>query len=327
MPLRELADYIDWTPFFSTWELAGHFPEILDDAVVGEQARKLYADAQSMLKRLVQADATARAASHKPGAQQAQSAIENLPRSPFREPERRAGSGRKSKIIARAVYGLFPANSAGDDIEVYRDESRSEIVQTFHTLRQQMQKNDGANYALADFVAPKDSGAVDYIGAFAVSIHGAKEMADEYKRAGDDYNAILVEAISDRLAEAFAERLHKQARDDMGYGLSENLSNADLIHETYRGIRPAPGYPACPDHTEKRLIWDLLDVEQRAGITLTESCAMLPASSVSGWYFFHPQARYFGLGKISRDQVEDYARRKDMPVDEVEKWLATHLGY
>jgi 5-methyltetrahydrofolate--homocysteine methyltransferase len=225
------------------------------------------------------------------------------------------------------VYGLFPANSAGDDIEVFRDESRSEVVQTFHTLRQQMQKNDGSNYALVDFVSPKGSGAVDYIGAFAVSIHGAKEMANTFKHAGDDYNAILVEAISDRLAEAFAERLHKQAREDMGFGLSENLSNTDLIKEKYRGIRPAPGYPACPDHTEKRLIWDLLDVEKNTGATLTESCAMLPASSVSGWYFFHPQARYFGLGKIGRDQVEDYARRKNMPVEEVEKWLAPNLAY
>ncbi len=311
MPLRELAEYIDWTPFFSAWELAGPYPEILDDKVVGEQARKLFADAQAMLNRLAQADATARAASHKPGAQQDLSKIANS----------------KSKIIARAVYGLFPANSAGDDIEVFRDESRSEVVQTFHTLRQQMQKNDGSNYALADFVSPKGSGAVDYIGAFAVSIHGAKEMADTFKHAGDDYNAILVEAISDRLAEAFAERLHKQAREDMGFGLSENLSNADLIKEKYRGIRPAPGYPACPDHTEKRLIWDLLDVEKNTGATLTESCAMLPASSVSGWYFFHPQARYFGLGKIGRDQVEDYARRKNMPVEEVEKWLAPNLAY
>jgi 5-methyltetrahydrofolate--homocysteine methyltransferase len=308
MPLRELAEYIDWTPFFSAWELAGHYPDILDDKVVGEQARTLFADAQAMLKRLVQADATSRAASHKPGAI---SKIEN----------------QNSKIVARAVYGLFPANSAGDDIEVYRDESRSEVVQTFHTLRQQMQKNEGSNYALADFVAPKDSGVVDTIGAFAVSIHGAKEMADEYKRAGDDYNAILVEAISDRLAEAFAERLHKQARDDMGFGLGETLSTADLVQEKYRGIRPAPGYPACPDHTEKRLIWDLLDVEKNAGITLTESCAMLPASSVSGWYFFHPQARYFGLGRIGRDQVEDYAQRKGMTVEEVEKWLATNLAY
>jgi 5-methyltetrahydrofolate--homocysteine methyltransferase len=345
MALRELADVIDWTPFFQTWELAGHYPEILDDKVVGEQARKLFADAQAMLKRLVQADLVNRQEVHQ---RQTSSVMSRDPHSVSRNEER--DWGRHASLQARAVYGLFPANSTGDDIEVYRDESRSEVVQTFHTLRQQHDKlraknealrnaegNDSiphsaspiqhSNLALADFVAPKDSGAVDYIGAFAVSIHGAKEMADDFKRAGDDYNAILVEALSDRLAEAFAERLHKQARDDMGFGLSEKLSNADLIHEKYRGIRPAPGYPACPDHTEKRLIWDLLGVEKNAGITLTESCAMLPASSVSGWYFFHPQARYFGLGRIGRDQVEDYAQRKGMTVEEVEKWLATNLAY
>ncbi len=305
MPLRELADYIDWTPFFGAWEIAGHFPEILEDKVTGVQARQLYADAQAMLKRLVQADLANRQEAHL----------------------RHTSSTKPESLQARAVYGLFPANSAGDDIEVYRDESRSEIVQTFHTLRQQMQKHDGANYALADFVAPKESGVVDYVGAFAVGIHGTREMVDAYKRAGDDYNAILVEALSDRLAEAFAERLHKQARDDMGFGLSENLSNADLIDEKYHGIRPAPGYPACPDHTEKRLIWQLLDVEKNAGIELTESCAMLPGSSVSGLYFFHPQARYFGLGKIGRDQVEDYARRKGMSVEEIERWLAMNLAY
>lgn len=312
MPLRELIDTIDWTPFFSTWEIAGHFPEILNDKIVGEQARKLYADAQAMLKRLVQADLVHRQEAH---LRQTSTPL--------------TSSGQAGRLLlhARAVYGLFPANSAGDDIEVYRDESRSEVIQTFHTLRQQMQKRDGANYALADFIAPKDGNSIDYIGAFAVSIHGTKEMADEYKRAGDDYNAILIEALSDRLAEAFAERLHKQARDDMGFGLQENLSNTDLIGENYRGIRPAPGYPARPDHTEKRSIWELLDVEKHAGITLTESCAMWPASSVSGWYFFHPQARYFGLGKIGRDQVEDYAHRKNMPVEEVEKWLATQLSY
>jgi 5-methyltetrahydrofolate--homocysteine methyltransferase len=327
MPLRELADYIDWTPFFRAWELAGHFPEILDDPVVGEQARKLYDDAQALLKRLIQADLTYRASAHRPGAA-------HLPSSADSQPH----------LIARGVYGLFPANSVGDDIEVYADESRTKVLTTFHTLRQQHDKSkrelgaedglgDGrssalnSNLALADFVAPKESGVVDYIGAFAVSIHGAKEMADAFKAAGDDYNAILVEALADRLAEAFAERLHKQARDDMGYGLSERFTNEDLIAEKYRGIRPAPGYPACPDHTEKQLIWELLDVEQHTGATLTESCAMLPASSVSGWYFFHPQARYFGLGKIGRDQVEDYARRKGMNIEEAERWLRPNLGY
>ncbi|MCS6848442.1 MAG: methionine synthase [Anaerolineae bacterium] len=332
MPLRELADYIDWTPFFRTWELAGHFPEILNDPVVGEQARRLYDDAQALLKRLIQADLTHRASTHRRSNAQ-QPPISNL----------------QHRITARGVYGLFPANSVGDDIEVYADESRSKVLTTFHTLRQQHDKSKegggvrragaddeflnsqfsilNSNLALADFVAPKESGVVDYIGAFAVSIHGAKEMADAFKAAGDDYNAILVEALADRLAEAFAERLHKQARDDMGYGLSERLTNEDLIAEKYRGIRPAPGYPACPDHTEKRLIWELLEVEKHTGAVLTESCAMLPASSVSGWYLFHPQARYFGLGKIGRDQVEDYARRKGMSVEEAERWLRPNLGY
>jgi 5-methyltetrahydrofolate--homocysteine methyltransferase len=314
--LRELSDYIDWTPFFSTWELAGHYPEILNDDIVGEQARKLFDDAQTMLKRLVQADATARAARHIPGGNG-------------------AVATHVASLQASAVYGLFPANAVGDDIEIYADESRAQAIQTFHTLRQQMDKSqrsgalafERSNLALADFVAPKDSGVVDYVGAFAVSIHGAKEMAEEFKRAGDDYSAILVEALSDRLAEAFAEKLHKQARDDMGYGLTESLSNAELIAEAYRGIRPAPGYPACPDHTEKRLIWELLQVERNTGATLTENFAMLPASSVSGWYLFHPQARYFGLGRIGRDQVEDYARRKGMAVDEVERWLSANLDY
>jgi 5-methyltetrahydrofolate--homocysteine methyltransferase len=237
-------------------------------------------------------------------------------------------------LQARGVYGLFPANSVGDDIEVYADESRAQVLVTFHTLRQQHDKQRaggeengllGHNLALADFVAPKESGVVDYIGAFAVSIHGAREIAEAYKAAGDDYSAILIEALADRLAEAFAERLHKQARDDMGYGLSEQFTNEDLIAEKYRGIRPAPGYPACPDHTEKRLIWALLDVERQIGATLTESCAIAPASSVSGWYFFHPQARYFGVGKIGRDQLEDYARRKGMSVEEMARWLRPNL--
>jgi 5-methyltetrahydrofolate--homocysteine methyltransferase len=314
-PLRELVSYIDWTPFFRAWELAGRFPEILDDPVVGEQARKLYADAQAMLNRLVQADLNARAAAHRPGAEKGQAQAAPL------------------LLQARGVYGLFPANSVGDDIEVYADESCTRLLTTFHTLRQQHDKQRageengllGHNLALADFVAPKESGVVDYIGAFVVSIHGAKEIVEAYKAAGDDYSAILVEALADRLAEAFAERLHKQARDDMGYGLSEQFTNEDLIAEKYRGIRPAPGYPACPDHTEKRSIWALLEAEQRIGATLTESCAIAPASSVSGWYFFHPQARYFGVGKIGRDQLEDYASRKGMDVEEMARWLRPNL--
>jgi 5-methyltetrahydrofolate--homocysteine methyltransferase len=329
MPLRELADYIDWTPFFGAWELAGTYPQILDDAVVGEQARKLFSDAQAMLNRLVQANATARASAHRNGLVETSSA--------------------HASLQARAVYGFFPANSTGDDVEVYTDESRSHLKTTLHTLRQQMDKGNRdkrleisqaqlgrdsnnlqspiSNLALADFVAPKDSGVVDYIGAFAVSVHGAKPMADAYKQAGDDYNAILVEALADRLAEAFAELLHKRAREDFGYGQTENLSNEDLIAEKYRGIRPAPGYPAQPDHTEKWAIFDLLGAEQHAEMVLTESMAMLPAAAVSGLYFAHPQARYFGVGKLGRDQVEDYARRKGMSMGDVEKWLGPNLGY
>ena len=334
LPLRDLIDYIDWTPFFQAWELAGGYPKILDDAVVGEQARALFADAQTMLQRLVQANATAHVAAHKPG----QTA----------NPQSANGT---NTLAAKAIYGFYPANSVGDDIEVYADESRSQVRATFHTLRQQMNKrgwegsssSEGSersklsepsnlpnpsnlqtvrvNLALADFIAPKDSGTVDYIGAFAVGIHGAKEMVERYKQAGDDYSAILVEALADRLAEAGAEYLHKRARDDMSYGLTEQLSSADLITEKYRGIRPAPGYPACPDHTEKRTIFDLLQAQEKIGMTLTESCAMLPAASVSGWYFAHPQARYFGVGKIGRDQLKDYSQRKGWTLQEAERWL------
>jgi 5-methyltetrahydrofolate--homocysteine methyltransferase len=313
VPLRELVDFIDWTPFFQAWELAGSFPKILDDEVVGEQARRLYDDAQKMLKRLTQASQTARVSSH-------------LKRQEMRT--------QPHELTAKAVYGLYPANAVGDDIEVYRDESRNEIATTIHSLRQQQDKSsesekNGAtpaihrsNLALADFVAPKASGEIDYIGAFAVAVYGAKELAEQYKKEGDDYSAILVEALADRLAEALAEWLHKRARDDMGYGLQENLNNDELIAEKYRGIRPAPGYPASPDHTEKRLIWNLLQVEKNIGATLTESYAMLPASAVSGWYFFHPSARYFGVGKIGSDQLQDYARRKGWTTDEAQKWLA-----
>ncbi|MFN3706073.1 MAG: methionine synthase, partial [Thermoflexales bacterium] len=308
LPLRDLVDYIDWTPFFQAWELSGRFPQILDDPVVGAQARQLYEDAQRMLQRLVQADLTHRAAVHRKRT--------NTEPEPF-----------STTLTAAAVYGLFPANSVGDDIEVYADESRERVLVTFHMLRQQMAKHNGANLCLADFVAPKESDQVDYIGAFVVSIHNAKEIADQYKAAGDTYNAILVEALADRLAEAFAERLHKQARNDMGYGLAEQLTHEDLIAERYRGIRPAPGYPACPDHSEKRLIWQLLDVERQIGARLTESCAILPASSVSGWYIFHPEAHYFGVGKVGRDQVEDYAQRKGISPEEAERWLATNLDY
>jgi 5-methyltetrahydrofolate--homocysteine methyltransferase len=289
-PLRELVPYIDWTPFFHTWELRGRYPQILEDEVVGERARELLQDARCVLARIVD----------------------------------------EGLLTARAVYGFFPAHSLGDDLQLYTDDSRTEVLTTLHTLRQQLEKrqDEPVNYALADFVAPKETGLPDYVGAFAVTTgHGVEALVQEYKAEHDDYNAIMVQALADRLAEAFAERLHKQARDDWGYGRSEGLTQEDLIRERYRGIRPAPGYPACPDHTEKWPLFDLLNATDGAGITLTESLAMYPASSVSGLYFAHPEARYFNVGKIGRDQVEDYARRKGMEVPEVERWLAPNLGY
>ncbi len=292
--LAELTRTIDWTPFFETWELAGKYPAILDDAVVGKTARSLYNDAQAMLQRLV---------------------------------------GEKW-VTAKAVIGFWPANSVGDDVEVYADDRRADVITTLHSLRQQMfREGEGgtgrANMALADFIAPRDSGVADYIGAFAVTtgIDLERKVA-EFEREHDDYNAILVKALADRLAESFAERLHQRVRTEFwGYAAGEKLSNAELIGEKYRGIRPAPGYPACPDHTEKALLWKLLDAENKAGVTLTDSFAMYPAASVSGFYFAHPDAAYFGVGKIERDQVEDYARRKGMTVAEVERWLAPTLNY
>jgi 5-methyltetrahydrofolate--homocysteine methyltransferase len=232
-------------------------------------------------------------------------------------------------LLAKGVYGIFTASSVGDDIELYADASKSAVVTTIHTLRQQSVKPDGqANLALADYVAPKESGRTDHVGAFAVTA-GIKleELCSRFDRDHDDYNSIMAKALADRFAEAFAEFLHKRVRAEWGYGRSEDLSNDDLIHEKYRGIRPAPGYPACPDHTEKRLLFDLLRVESNAGITLTESFAMLPAAAVSGWYFAHPDARYFAVGKIGKDQVEDYARRKGMEQETVERWLSPNLNY
>lgn len=288
-PLSELVPFIDWSPFFHTWELSGRYPAILEDEVVGEQAKALFADAQVALAKLVAGQA----------------------------------------LTASGVYGFFAANSIGDDIELYRDDSRSGILATLHTLRQQVDKGpDTTNYAIADFVAPKETGFADFVGAFAVtSGHRMKELVLKYKADNDDYNAIMVEALADRLVEAFAEKLHKIARDDWGYGKEEQLSTEDFIREKYRGIRPAPGYPACPDHTEKETLWQLLDVDNRAGIHLTESYAMFPGSSVSGFYFSHPQSRYFPVGKIEKDQVEDYARRKGMDVQTVERWLGPNLNY
>jgi len=289
LPLSELVPYIDWSPFFRAWELHGRYPEIFEDAVVGESARKLFEEAQALLTQLVS----------------------------------------DKSLRANGVYGFFPANSVGDDIALYTDEGRETVLATFHTLRQQGEKSEGhANKALADYVAPKASGLPDYLGAFAVTAGiGVEELSLKFKEDLDDYNAIMVSALADRLAEAFAEFLHKKAREACGYGVGECLTREDLIKERYRGIRPAPGYPACPDHTEKRTLFDLLQVEKNAGITLTESMAMLPAAAVSGLYFSHPEAKYFSVGKIERDQVEDYARRKGMDLAATERWLSPVLNY
>jgi len=289
-PLEELVRYIDWTPFFITWELHGKYPAILGDATVGPEATRLFDDAQSMLKRLI-ADRA---------------------------------------LAAHGVIGLFPANSINDDdIEVYVDESRRTVRATLHTLRQQDEKPPGKpNRALADYVAPRDSGKPDFIGAFAVSIAGADELAKQFEARQDDYSAIMVKALADRLAEAFAERLHERVRKEFwGYAANEDFDNAALIAETYQGIRPAPGYPACPDHTEKELLFRLVDATKNSGVQLTESFAMWPAAAVSGFYFSHPEAKYFAVGKLARDQVEDYARRKGMDLATAEKWLQPNLGY
>jgi len=289
LPLSELVPYIDWSPFFRAWELHGRYPEIFDDAVVGDSARKLYEEAQALLSQLVS----------------------------------------DKSLRANGVYGFFSANSVGDDIELYTDDTRTKVLSVIHTLRQQGEKSgDHANKALSDFIAPKETGLADYLGGFAVTAGlGVEELSQKFREELDDYNAIMVSALADRLAEAFAEFLHKRARDDNGYGCGENLTREDLIKERYRGIRPAPGYPACPDHTEKRTLFDLLGAEKAAGIHLTESMAMMPASSVSGFYFSHPEAKYFSLGKIERDQVEDYAERKQMDLPTVERWLGPVLNY
>jgi 5-methyltetrahydrofolate--homocysteine methyltransferase len=291
-PLEELAEYIDWTPFFQTWELAGRYPQILQDEVVGVEATKLFKDAQQLLKKIL----------------------------------------HEKMLTANAVFGFFPANSVNDDdIEVQAtDNGTQTTVRLLHHLRQQNKKAQGQpNFSLADFIAPKQTGRQDYIGAFAVSTgFGIDEHVKRFEQDHDDYNSIMLKALADRLAEAFAERLHERVRKEFwGYIKDETLSNDDLIAEKYQGIRPAPGYPACPDHTEKRTLWQLLDVENNTGIVLTDSLAMFPASSVSGFYFAHPDSRYFGVGKINKDQVEDYARRKGMSVEEVERWLSPVLGY
>jgi len=290
-PLAELREYIDWQPFFIAWELKGRFPHLLNSPTKGEAARKLWSDAQAMLDRLIE----------------------------------------EEWIQARGVFGLFPANQVDeDDIAVYADDTRAHEIARLHHLRQQSEHASGVpNRSLADYVAPASTGLHDHVGAFAVTagLGSAKKVA-ELKKANDDYSAILLESLADRLAEAFAERLHQRVRKEFwGYAPDESLDAEALVKERYRGIRPAPGYPACPDHTEKATLWQLLDVEARAGIVLTESYAMWPGASVSGWYFAHPESRYFAVGRISKDQVKDYAGRKGWTLQEAERWLAPNLGY
>ena len=288
-PLATLREFIDWTPFFHTWGLKGVYPRILDHPDHGAQARQIFTEGNALLDRIVE----------------------------------------EQLITARGVYGLFPASAVGDDVELYTDETRDTVLERFHFLRQQLQKEGGEPCrSLSDFVAPKETGLPDHIGAFAVTSGiGLKELCDRFRAENDDYNAIMAEALADRLAEAFAECLHKCVRDEWGYGRAEGLSNAELIQEKYRGIRPAAGYPACPDHTEKGTLWRLLDVGAKTGMLITESFAMWPGSSVSGLYFAHPESKYFSLGKIDRDQVVDYHERKGMSVAEVERWLAPNLNY
>jgi 5-methyltetrahydrofolate--homocysteine methyltransferase len=290
--LRTLADYIDWSPFFHAWELRGRYPAIFEDSKIGKQARELFEDAQELLDRIV----------------------------------------AKNLLIARGTHAFWRANSIGDDVDIYADDDGTKKFATFYFLRQQMQKPAGQfNHCLADYVAPTDGAdrppLQDYLGGFAVSIHGADELAEVFKRQHDDYNAIMTKALADRLAEAFAEYLHKQTRIAWGFGRDEQLSQADLIREKYRGIRPAAGYPACPDHAEKRTLFDLLDAGNNAGVTLTESYAMHPGASVSGLYFSHPEAKYFGVGQIGHDQVVDYATRRGESLPAVEKRLAPNLDY
>ena len=284
--LRKLLPYIDWSPFFRAWDLHGKYPEILSDAVVGTQASDLYADAQRTLRKLI----------------------------------------RERKLVAKGVFGLFKANAVGDDIQIETPEGQ---ISFFRTLRQQSSKRSGVpNIALADFIAPEATGMQDYMGCFCVTAGlGVEQLAASLKENLDDYESIMVKALADRLAEAFAEYLHREVRMKYwGYAPDEKLDNQALIKEAYRGIRPAPGYPACPDHLEKETIWELLQVEERIGVRLTESLAMWPAASVSGYYFGHPGSRYFGLGKITRDQLADYALRKNIPVEEAEKWLSPNLA-
>ncbi|MFL6022554.1 MAG: vitamin B12 dependent-methionine synthase activation domain-containing protein, partial [Marmoricola sp.] len=288
--IAELREYIDWQPFFNAWEMKGKFPDILNNPVSGEAARKLYDDAQDMLDRLI----------------------------------------KEKWLTANGVIGFFPANAVGDDIEVYADEARTEVLQVLRNLRQQGEHRDGIpNRSLGDFVAPKDTGLADWVGGFAVTAGlGSQDKITEFKADLDDYSAILLESVADRLAEAFAERMHERVRKEFwGYQPDEDLSNEALIGEKYVGIRPAPGYPACPEHTEKETLWKLLDVHANTGIELTESMAMWPGAAVSGWYFSHPQSQYFVVGRLAQDQVADYATRKGWTLKEAERWLGPNLGY
>jgi 5-methyltetrahydrofolate--homocysteine methyltransferase len=288
--IAELREYIDWQPFFNAWEMKGRFPDILNNPVSGETARKLYDDAQEMLDTLI----------------------------------------KEKWLTANGVIGFFPANAVGDDIEVYTDETRTEVLTKLHNLRQQGEHRPGIpNRSLGDYIAPKDTGLADHVGAFAVTTGlGSQDKTAEFKAANDDYNAILLESLADRLAEAFAERMHQRVRKEFwGFQPDEQLDNEALIGEKYVGIRPAPGYPACPEHTEKATLWELMDVKERTGIELTESMAMWPGAAVSGWYFSHPQSQYFVVGRMAQDQVADYAKRKGWTLQEAERWLGPNLAY
>ena len=286
--LEELVPYIDWSPFFNSWGLHGKYPDIFEYELTGKQAKDLFEDGQKMLKKIL----------------------------------------KEKSLKAKAIYGLFPANSVGDDIEVY-NKDKSKTLAKFLTLRQQLKKKEGnPNFALSDFIAPKSSNIDDYIGCFCVTTgFGSDELSKKYEDKIDDYNSIMVKALADRLAEAYAEYLHQLIRKEKwGYSQNEKLDNNELIKESYQGIRPAPGYPACPDHLEKTTIWELLNVEKAIGVKLTESLAMWPASSVSGYYFASKEAKYFGLGNINQDQLEDYASRRNISVEKAQKWLSPNLN-
>jgi len=289
IPVEDIAPYIDWSPFFWVWELKGVYPKIFEHKKWGKQAKSLFSDAEKLLGRIA----------------------------------------KEKRFRPRAVLGYWPANSVGDDVEIYADEDRDKVIARLHFLRQQRDRGKNETYfCLADFVAPKESGRKDYIGGFVVTAgEEVEEFAESFKAKHDDYSAIMVQALGDRVAEALAEMMHKKVRESWGYGKDEDLSYEDLIKEKYRGIRPAPGYPACPDHTEKIILWNLLDAEKNIGVRLTETYAIYPPSSVAGLYFAHPESKYFHVGDIGKDQAEDYATRKDMPLSEAEKWLRPNLGY